>query len=53
MVAGGTRKLAVPTTKATKEIKGIIKQVLKDTSGAIESMCKGTEDVENGKAQSN
>jgi methyl-accepting chemotaxis protein len=50
VVADEVRKLAERTTKATKEIAGMIKQIQKDTSGAVESMRKGTEEVEKGKA---
>jgi methyl-accepting chemotaxis protein len=48
VVADEVRKLAERTTKATKEIAGMIKQIQKDTSGAVESMSKGTEEVEIG-----
>jgi methyl-accepting chemotaxis protein len=50
VVADEVRKLAERTTKATKEIAGMIRQIQKDTSGAVESMSKGTEEVEKGKA---
>ena len=50
VVADEVRKLAERTTKATKEIAGMIRQIQKDTSGAVESMTKGTEEVEKGKA---
>jgi methyl-accepting chemotaxis protein len=50
VVADEVRKLAERTTKATKEIAGMIKKIQKDTGGAVESMNKGTEEVEKGKA---
>ncbi len=49
VVADEVRKLAERTTKATKEIAGMIKQIQKDTSGAVHSMNQGTEEVEKGK----
>jgi len=45
VVADEVRKLAERTTKATKEIK----QIQKDTSGAVASMKNGTAEVEKGK----
>ena len=50
VVADEVRKLAERTTKATKEIAIMITQIQKDTSGAVESMSKGTGEVEKGKA---
>jgi methyl-accepting chemotaxis protein len=49
VVADEVRKLAERTTKATKEIAGMIKNIQKDTSEAVESINKGTNEVENGK----
>ena len=49
VVADEVRKLAERTTKATKEIAGMIKQIQKDTSGAVESMNRGTVEVEKGR----
>jgi len=48
VVADEVRKLAERTTKATKEIAVMIKQIQHDTSGAVESMSKGTDEVEKG-----
>ena len=50
VVADEVRKLAERTTKATKEIAAMIKQIQKDTEGAVVSMKEGTEEVEKGKA---
>jgi methyl-accepting chemotaxis protein len=47
------RKLAERTTKATKEIAMMIKQIQKDTSGAVEAMVEGTKEVEKGKHLTN
>lgn len=49
VVADEVRKLAERTTKATKEIALMIKQIQKDTEGAVSSMEEGTKEVEHGK----
>jgi len=49
VVADEVRKLAERTTKATKEIAVMIKTIQKDTAGAVDSMEKGTIEVEKGK----
>lgn len=49
VVADEVRKLAERTTKATKEIANMIKHIQNDTSGAVQSMNKGKEEVEKGK----
>jgi methyl-accepting chemotaxis protein len=49
VVADEVRKLAERTTKATKEIAVMIKQIQKDTSDAVDSINKGTDEVESGK----
>ena len=49
VVADEVRKLAERTTKATKEIAVMIKQIQMDTNGAVESISKGKEEVELGK----
>ncbi len=49
VVADEVRKLAERTTKATKEIATMIKQIQKDTEGAVVSMEEGTKEVEKGK----
>lgn len=49
VVADEVRKLAERTTKATKEIGIMISTIQKDTSEAVESMYKGTAEVEKGK----
>ncbi|HHL39733.1 MAG TPA: methyl-accepting chemotaxis protein [Deltaproteobacteria bacterium] len=48
VVADEVRKLAEKTTKATKEIADMIKSIQDDTRGAITSMNKGTQQVEEG-----
>ena len=53
VVADEVRKLAERTTKATKEIANMIKQIQKDTSEAVESMNRGTMEVERGKELAN
>ena len=53
VVADEVRKLAERTTKATKEIAGMIKQIQKDTKGAVESIEEGTEEVRKGKELAN
>jgi len=48
VVADEVRKLAEKTTKATKEIADMIKTIQGETRGAMESMQKGTAQVEHG-----
>jgi methyl-accepting chemotaxis protein len=48
VVADEVRKLAERTTKATKEIAGMIKQIQNETSGAVRSMEEGTHEVDTG-----
>jgi len=48
VVADEVRKLAERTTKATKEIAGMIKKIQADTTGAVQSMEEGTSEVERG-----
>ena len=50
VVADEVRKLAERTTKATKEIAGMIKTIQDDTSGAVSSMAEGGKEVEEGVA---
>jgi methyl-accepting chemotaxis protein len=49
VVADEVRKLAERTTKATKEIASMIRNIQKDTEEAVVSMKLGTEEVERGK----
>ncbi len=48
VVADEVRKLAERTTKATKEIAGMIKTIQGDTTGAVASMEEGTQEVDHG-----
>jgi methyl-accepting chemotaxis protein len=48
VVADEVRKLAERTTKATKEIAGMIKKIQEDTRGAVSSMEEGTRQVDEG-----
>jgi methyl-accepting chemotaxis protein len=48
VVADEVRKLAERTTKATKEIAGMIKKIQVETKGAVESMEEGTKKVDEG-----
>ena len=48
VVADEVRKLAERTSKATKEIASMIKQIQADTNQAVTSMDKGTEEVSKG-----
>ncbi|MCC6141035.1 MAG: methyl-accepting chemotaxis protein [Nitrospira sp.] len=48
VVADEVRKLAERTTKATKEIGDMIRQIQQDTRGAVESMQEGTVKVTSG-----
>ncbi len=50
VVADEVRKLAERTTGATNEIKDMIQKIQEDTTGAVESIEKGKEEVEKGKA---
>jgi methyl-accepting chemotaxis protein len=49
VVADEVRKLAERTTKATKEIADMIKQIQKDTKEAVGAMKVGKDEVEKGK----
>ncbi len=53
VVADEVRKLAERTTKATKEIAGMIKQIQKDTIEAVDAMTKGKQEVDSGKELAN
>jgi methyl-accepting chemotaxis protein len=53
VVADEVRKLAERTTKATKEIAGMIKQIQNDTKGAVDSISEGTEEVKRGLEMAN
>ena len=53
VVADEVRKLAERTTKATKEIAVMIKQIQRETEGAVISMEEGTIEVEKGKELAN
>ncbi|SPP64260.1 methyl-accepting chemotaxis protein [Nitrospira lenta] len=48
VVADEVRKLAERTSKATKEIASMIKQIQGETSGAISAMDAGTKEMESG-----
>ena len=48
VVADEVRKLAERTTKATKEIGDMIRQIQHDTRGAVDSMQQGTQKVSGG-----
>jgi methyl-accepting chemotaxis protein len=48
VVADEVRKLAERTTKATKEIAGMIKRIQTDTQGAVSAMEEGTKQVSTG-----
>lgn len=53
VVADEVRKLAERTTKATKEIASMIKQIQKDTGEAVSAMKEGTNEVQKGKEMAN
>ena len=53
VVADEVRKLAERTTKATKEIAGMIQKIQMETKGAVESIQEGTEEVNKGKEMTN
>lgn len=49
VVADEVRKLAERTSKATKEIASMIKEIQRDTHEAVSSIKEGTQEVEKGK----
>lgn len=53
VVADEVRKLAERTTKATKEISDMIKEIQRNTNGAVVAMEGGTVEVEKGKMLAN
>ncbi len=53
VVADEVRKLAERTTKATKEIAAMIKQIQRDTTEAVDSITKGSSEVIKGKELAN
>jgi methyl-accepting chemotaxis protein len=53
VVADEVRKLAERTTKATKEIATMIRQIQKDTGNAVTSISSGTKEVEDGRELAN
>ncbi len=53
VVADEVRKLAERTTKATKEIALMIKQIQQDTSAAVDAMELGSKKADNGKLLAN
>jgi len=48
VVADEVRKLAEQTTKATKQIAGMIQQIQSDSHGAVSSMANATKQVDSG-----
>jgi len=50
VVASEVRNLAERTTRATKEIAGMIKAIQKDTDAAVHAMDEGVQEVEKGTA---
>lgn len=51
MVADEVRKLAERTSKATKEIAGMVRTIQSETKSAVEAMHTGSQDVEVGVAK--